>query len=67
MHILSQIIRNRGDKVQDEPKQTIPEEEIVAKYTIKDSVFLTCLGLKNICCNYTSHSTRRIKQLQRMN
>ena len=43
------------------------EEEIVAKYTIKDSVFLTCLGLKNICCNYTSHSTRRIKQLQRMN
>ena len=32
--------------MQDEPKQTIPEEEIVAKYTIKDSVFSDLFRIK---------------------
>lgn len=32
--------------MQDEPKQTIPEEEIVAKYTIKDSVFSDLFKIK---------------------
>ena len=36
-HILSQILRNRGDKVQDEPKQP---QEVKAKRTAKNSVFL---------------------------
>ena len=32
--------------VQDEPKQTLSEEEIVAKYTIKDSVFSDLFRIK---------------------
>lgn len=32
--------------MQDEPKQTIPEKEIVAKYTIKDSVFSDLFRIK---------------------
>lgn len=47
--------------MQDDTKQIVPEEETIAKYTIKDSVFSDFLRLKNICCNYTEHSTQKIK------
>ena len=43
---MSQIFRNRGVKVQDDTKQIVPEEETIAKYTIKDSVFSDLFKIK---------------------
>ena len=37
MYLLPQIFRNRGDKVQDNIKQT---QEVMAKRTAKNSVFI---------------------------
>ena len=43
--------------MQDEPKQTIPEEEVVAKYTIKDSVLISKANVMKL------NRTRRKRQL----
>ena len=46
LYLVPQIFRNRGVKVQDDTKQIVPEEETIAKYTIKDSVFSDLFKIK---------------------
>ncbi|GFI18002.1 hypothetical protein IMSAG249_00180 [Lachnospiraceae bacterium] len=40
MYLLLQVLRNRGDKVQDETTQATSTQEVKAKRTAKNSVFL---------------------------
>ena len=46
LYLVPQIFRNWGVKVQDTTKQIVPEEETIAKYTIKDSVFSDLFKIK---------------------
>ena len=66
-YLMSQIFRNRGDKVQNDTKQVIPKKEQSLNIPSKTVYFLTYLRLKNICCNYIGHSTQKIKHPPRMN
>ncbi len=50
----------------DNAGRLLPEEEIIAKYTIKDSVFSDLFKIKNISFSYTGRSTLRISRPPKM-